>query len=80
MRDYEQEKYTNAFLAAGPEEKNFALELTYNYGKDSYNIGSGFGHFALRVPDVYKTVDSIKAAGELLPDMHLHRPSLMCTG
>ena len=58
-----QEKYTNAFLAAGPEDKNFALELTYNYGKDSYNIGSGFGHFALRVPDVYKTVDSIKAAG-----------------
>ena len=58
-----QEKYTNAFLAAGPEEKNFALELTYNYGKDSYNIGSGFGHFALRVEDVYKTVDSIKSAG-----------------
>ena len=58
-----QEKYTNAFLAAGPEDKNFALELTYNYGKDSYNIGSGFGHFALRVEDVYKTVDSIKAAG-----------------
>ena len=58
-----QEKYSNAFLAAGPEEKNFALELTYNYGKDSYNIGSGFGHFALRVEDVYKTVDSIKSAG-----------------
>lgn len=62
-RDIPEEKYTNAFLAAGPEDKNFALELTYNYGKDSYNIGSGFGHFALRVEDVYKTVDSIKAAG-----------------
>ena len=35
----------------------------YNYGKDSYDLGSGFGHFALAVPDVYKTVDSIKSAG-----------------
>ena len=39
-----QEKYTNAFLiAAGDEKTNFALELTYNYGKDgpeAYNIGA----------------------------------------
>ena len=35
----------------------------YNYGKDSYDLGSGFGHFALAVPDVYKTVESIKSAG-----------------
>ena len=78
-----QEKYTNAFLAAGPEDKNFALELTYNYGKDSYNIGSGFGHFALRVEDVYKTVDSIKAAGMLgRPCLHITTldPSCMQTG
>jgi len=38
-----QEKYTNAFLIAkGDEKTNFALELTYNYGKDgpeAYNIG-----------------------------------------
>ena len=70
-----QEKYTNAFLAAGPEDKNFALELTYNYGKDSYNIGSGFGHFALRVEDVYKTVESIKAAG-MLGRLYLHTTTL----
>jgi len=35
----------------------------YNYGKESYDLGSGFGHFALAVPDVYKTVESIKSAG-----------------
>jgi lactoylglutathione lyase len=62
-RDVPDERYTNAFLGFGPEDKNFALELTYNYGKDSYDIGSGFGHFALAVPDVYKTVESIKNAG-----------------
>jgi hypothetical protein len=60
-----QEKYSNAFLGFGPEDKDyFALELTYNYGVDSYDLGEGFGHFGLAVPDVYKTVESIKAGGE----------------
>jgi len=59
-----QEKYTNAFLGAGPEETHFALELTYNYGVDHYDIGTGFGHFALAHPDVYKLVESIKKDGK----------------
>ena len=59
-----QEKYTNAFLGFWPEDQDyFSLELTYNYGVDSYDLGTGFGHFALAVPDVYKTVESIKSAG-----------------
>ena len=37
-----QEKYTNAFLGYGPEgDRFFSLELTYNYGKESYDLGSG---------------------------------------
>lgn len=59
-----QEKYTNAFLGGGPEETNFAVELTYNYGVDSYDLGEGFGHFALGVDDVYETVAKIKADGK----------------
>ena len=61
-----QDKYTNAFLApkGTTEDKNFVLELTENYGVDSYNLGSGFGHFALAVPDVYKTAEAIKKSGE----------------
>lgn len=57
-----QGKYSNAFLGFGPEEKNFAIELTYNYGVESYDLGTGFGHFGLAVPDVYATSDVIKAA------------------
>jgi lactoylglutathione lyase len=56
-------RYTNAFLGFGPETKHFAVELTYNYGKESYNIGDGFGHFAIATTDVYKMCDSIKAGG-----------------
>lgn len=62
-RDIPDEKYSNAFLGYGSEETNFALELTYNYGVDSYDLGDAFGHFGLAVPDVYKTVETVKAGG-----------------
>ena len=63
QRDIPDEKYTNAFLGFGPEESNFVVELTYNYGKDSYDIGEGFGHFGISVEDVQKTVDLCKSKG-----------------
>ncbi|GLT29404.1 hypothetical protein SLA2020_042760 [Shorea laevis] len=62
-RDIPEEKYSNAFLGFGPEESNFVLELTYNYGVTSYDIGTGFGHFAIATPDVYKMVEDIRAKG-----------------
>ncbi|KAL6776366.1 hypothetical protein ACKKBG_A20855 [Auxenochlorella protothecoides x Auxenochlorella symbiontica] len=62
-RDVPDEKYSNAFLGYGPEEDHFAFELTYNYGKDSYDIGEGFGHFAIATNDVYKLSEDIKKAG-----------------
>lgn len=37
--------------------------LTYNYGREDYDIGTGFGHFGLAVHDVYKTVDEVKGKG-----------------
>ncbi len=72
-----QEKYSNAFLGAGPEETHFALELTYNYGVDSYDIGTGFGHFALAHPDVYALVDSIKKEGVSYCHMYHTSPTLL---
>ncbi|VAI38535.1 unnamed protein product [Triticum turgidum subsp. durum] len=62
-RDIPEEKYTNAFLGYGPEETNFAIELTYNYGVDSYDVGAGFGHFGIATDDVGKTVELIRAKG-----------------
>ncbi len=63
QRDIPDEKYTNAFTAFGDETTNFALEMTYNYGVDSYDIGEGFGHFGIAVPDVYKAAEAIRAGG-----------------
>ncbi|KAH7569470.1 hypothetical protein JRO89_XS06G0167500 [Xanthoceras sorbifolium] len=62
-RDVPEEKYSNAFLGFGPEESNFVVELTYNYGVTSYDIGDGFRHFSIGTPDVYKMVEKIRALG-----------------
>lgn len=63
QRDIPDEKYSNAFLGFGPEESNFVVELTYNYGVTSYDIGTGFGHFAIATPDVSKLVEDVRAKG-----------------
>ncbi|XLR48264.1 hypothetical protein S83_032924 [Arachis hypogaea] len=62
-RDIPEERYTNAFLGYGPEDSNFTVELTYNYGVDKYDIGNGFGHLGVVVEDAAKAVDLIKAKG-----------------
>ncbi len=39
------------------------IELTYNYGVDRYELGTGFGHIALEVDDVYAACAEIKQRG-----------------
>jgi lactoylglutathione lyase len=39
------------------------LELTYNWGVDRYELGTGYGHIALGVDDIYATCEKIKALG-----------------
>ena len=56
-------KFTLAFLGYGDETDNTVLELTYNWGTDSYDIGDAYGHIAVGVDDVYAACDRIKAAG-----------------
>ena len=62
-RDVPDGKYTLVFLGYGSEDSNTVLELTYNYGVSSYEIGTAFGHLAIGVPDVAATVEKMRAAG-----------------
>lgn len=39
------------------------LELTYNFGVDAYEIGTGYGHIALTVPDLDATLAALAAKG-----------------
>jgi lactoylglutathione lyase len=56
-------KYTLAFVGYGRNPEHAEIELTYNWGVDSYEIGTAFGHLALGVPDVHGACERIKAAG-----------------
>jgi len=63
QKDYPDGKFTLAFVGYGEESDNTVIELTYNWGVDSYDLGSGYGHIALGVDDIYKTCEEIRAKG-----------------
>ena len=56
-------KYTLAFVGYGSNPEHAEIELTYNWGVESYEPGTAFGHIALGVPDAYAACEKIKAAG-----------------
>ena len=62
-RDVPAGKYTLAFVGYGDEEANTAIELTYNYGVEKYEMGGAFGHLAVGVPDVAKACEIAAEAG-----------------
>jgi lactoylglutathione lyase len=39
------------------------LELTYNFGVDSYELGTGYGHIAVSVDDIDETLARLKEQG-----------------
>lgn len=63
QKDYPGGKFTLAFVGYGDESDHTVLELTHNWGVDSYDLGEGYGHIALGVDDIYKTCEEIKARG-----------------
>jgi lactoylglutathione lyase len=39
------------------------LELTYNFGVDSYDLGSGYGHIAITADDLDRTLENLADQG-----------------
>jgi lactoylglutathione lyase len=39
------------------------LELTYNFGVESYDLGTGYGHIAITAPDLDGTLARLKEQG-----------------
>lgn len=56
-------KYTLAFLGYGAETAQTVIELTYNWGTESYDLGNAYGHIAIETQDIYATCEAIRAAG-----------------
>lgn len=63
QKAYPGGKFTLAFIGYGPEESNTVIELTHNWETESYDLGNGFGHFALGVEDIYAVCDKLRADG-----------------
>ena len=56
-------KYSLAFVGYEGNPAQAEIELTYNHGINSYDLGTAYGHIALGVPDAYAAVDKIRAEG-----------------
>jgi len=63
QKDYPKGEFTLAFLGYGDEQHHSALELTWNWGIEHYEPGTGFGHIAIEVDDVYQAAQRIRQAG-----------------
>lgn len=56
-------KYSLAFVGYGPESEEAVIELTYNWGVDSYDLGTAYGHIALSVDDAAAACERIRQNG-----------------
>ena len=67
-KDYPSGEFTLAFLGYGDEATSTVIELTHNWGqKEPYDLGTGFGHLAIGVPDIYGTCAELEKAGVKIP-------------
>lgn len=66
QKDYPEGKFTLAFLGYGNESEQTVIELTYNWGVESYEMGNAYGHIAIEVDDVYQAAAMIKKAGGVI--------------
>jgi lactoylglutathione lyase len=62
-KDYPEGRFTLAFVGYGDESEQAAIELTHNWDTDAYELGTGYGHIALEVDDVYQACAEIKERG-----------------
>ena len=62
-QDYPDGRFTLAFVGYGPESDEAVIELTYNWGVDSYELGTAYGHIALEVDNAAEACERIRSNG-----------------
>jgi lactoylglutathione lyase len=62
-RDFPEGKFTLAFVGYGDESESAVIELTYNWGVEKYELGTGYGHVAIAVDDAKRACEEVKARG-----------------
>jgi lactoylglutathione lyase len=66
-QDFPEGRFTLAFVGFGPESENTVIELTHNWDTGSYEPGTGFGHLALGVDDIYGACRRLSEEGVKIP-------------
>lgn len=61
--DYPDRKFTLSFLGYGDENDSTVIELTYNYDETEYTHGTGFGHIAVAVVDIFAACERLAQMG-----------------
>ena len=62
--EYPDGRFTNTFIGYQDEDDGTSIELTYNWDQqEPYDMGNAWGHFALKVSDVYATAEFLKLEG-----------------
>ncbi len=61
--EYPDGRFTLAFVGYGPESEGAVVELTHNWDTPRYDLGGGFGHLALEVPDAAAACAEIRRRG-----------------
>ncbi|MFN9607581.1 MAG: lactoylglutathione lyase [Pseudanabaena sp.] len=62
-KDYPDGRFTLAFVGYGDESSNAVIELTHNWDTETYEIGTGYGHIALGMENIYTACDAIREKG-----------------
>ncbi|TYQ29096.1 lactoylglutathione lyase [Pseudanabaena sp. UWO311] len=62
-KDYPDGRFTLAFVGYGDESSNAVIELTHNWDTSTYDIGTGYGHIALGMENIYTACDAIREKG-----------------
>ena len=62
-KDYPDGRFTLAFVGYGDESSNAVIELTHNWDTNTYDIGTGYGHIALGIENIYTACDAIREKG-----------------
>jgi len=67
-KEFPHGEFTNVFLGYGDEQSETVVELTHNWGQtEPYELGSGFGHLAIGVPDIYGCCEELAKEGVKIP-------------
>ena len=69
-----REEAVNYFFGV-PGRPDPELELTYNFGVSEYEIGTGYGHIALRVDDLEKVLARLASKHGIEPERPPYRVS-----